>query len=400
MSFTRPARSPLHRRRLQAVAALAGAGLAVGVAAALPAGAASTTPWQRIAPPAALAGKSAVLYGVSALDSTHAWAVGQQQTGNAAATPLIVTITGTVPNLRTALVPLPGITWTGQLRRILALSATDVWAAGTDDAGLAHLLHWDGKTWSETSFPGQGSPDIVFYTIAGSAGHQPWILVQDESGPGLSFLHRAADGSWTKVAVPPDPEFTTRTMFVARDGTLWVAGLEYTPSSGQNALEVYHYVAGKPQLATPAAGAPDLQAYNVAVGPDGIWVGGQNEDGTSAIANYAGHAWHSGTFAQAQIGPSPVLLDTYGKPAWSVDSSTVDTSGTFVQTYLKYSGTTSDGGSRWVRVRSAPDIAPETGPVSIHGINTIPGTAATVAVGEVASSSGGTLPRIEVEDVP
>jgi hypothetical protein len=94
-----------------------------------------------------------VLYGVAALSSTNAWAVGYASNKGA----VVMRFDGqgwtatTLPQL-------------ASLTAIAALSASDIWAAGSDTAGNVVLANWRGSGWTITPAPAQtgtGTPSIT-----------------------------------------------------------------------------------------------------------------------------------------------------------------------------------------------------------------------------------------------
>jgi len=177
--------------------------------------------WTRV--PAPAPGPASQLQGVSAISASDAWAVGW--TGYNASN-------GTI---RTFIVHWDGRTWTrvpspsgkpgvrADLEGVVALSADDAWAAGSqheDRNRLVFVLHWNGRTWRKVHSPtpgmggnllgiGASSPDNVWAVGQGSVnggcsdGCQPtivhwngsrWNVVTDPAGlrGGLNILFTVA----------------------------------------------------------------------------------------------------------------------------------------------------------------------------------------------------------------
>ncbi len=153
------------------------------------------TQWQRVTAP--FAGIGGQLYGVVALSTTNAWAVGfttQTKVGNAQTilSSPVQTLIEHWDGQSWQIVASPNVGTASVFQRdvlygIAALSSTDVWAAGQfqlpDGSGsqLTLGLHWDGATWSivptpdvglATGFRGVGvaQPGTVFLVGTGAFG--------------------------------------------------------------------------------------------------------------------------------------------------------------------------------------------------------------------------------------
>jgi hypothetical protein len=382
------------------VVALTGALLTVTATAS-----ADATDWVRIAPPAAIR-PEAQFYGVSALSSTQAWAVGTEyagySNGEVPGVPLVVR----QKNTKWSKVALPGIGWKGQLRRVVALSATDVWSAGTDSSSVAHLVHYDGTSWSEASFPGQGTAGFGIYTMVGSASAGLWMLGQAWTNGPLFLLHHTSAG-WQQIALPAAP-VNTSTISLAPDGTLWLAGWVDTSPDGYipiyPSLRLEKYVdGGWHQTQTPDP-SPLVFPNDLLMKSDGTaWIGGAYAKTTpggpiglppiAAIVHWDGTAWHESALASLTGGTASVTGDSDGNPEWAIGTVQVGSS-SVTRGYLKYV----DG--NWVRMASAPDVGSETGAPEISSVTPVPGTQASIAVGEVALSNHQSGPRMEREDTP
>jgi hypothetical protein len=333
------------------------------------------TDWVRVEPPRGLEA-GAELFGVSSPDRANAWAVGSE-----GGRPLVLRRHGG----HWSKVALPAITWGGELRRVAAVSRRDVWATGTDVQGVARILHWNGRTWRETTFPGSADPSTAIYTMAGSPGHRPWLLVA--SAEGKFLLRRTATG-WARVSVPAPP-FDTVTLNVALDGRLWVAGTETAADGFTPIVRLYRWSRGALRPVPTTGSSPAVQPNDVVPGPTGVWLGASNAyDGSSAIVGWTGRAWRETPFAQPTFGAVSVTADAWGRPAWALHGS-IDNGSTPV--YLKNVRGT------WVAMPGAPAVAPEVGPADISGFTAVPGTRCSLAVGRIALVTGSFAPRIEQE---
>lgn len=96
-----------------------------------------------------------MLFGVAALAADDVWVVGHTYPGGPHWIPVILHWNGTTWS-RASIPAFPG---GGQLRDIVALSPTNVYAVGLDGEGFnakSLVLHWDGRTWNKELTPGPG----------------------------------------------------------------------------------------------------------------------------------------------------------------------------------------------------------------------------------------------------
>jgi hypothetical protein len=104
---------------------------------------------------------SVMLFGVEAVDVDDVWAVGHTYTGGPHWIPLVL--------------HWDGVTWSranipvfqdgGQLRDVVALSATDVYAVGFAGEGTnaeTLVLHWDGTAWTRQTTPSPGTGPMLY----------------------------------------------------------------------------------------------------------------------------------------------------------------------------------------------------------------------------------------------
>jgi uncharacterized protein YkwD len=327
--------------------------------------------WVRMGTPAGIR-PDAELFGVSAATRTRAWAVGTEN-----GVPLVLELRGqqwTKPAV-------PQVTWSGELRRVAAVNAQDVWASGTDQTSTARLLHSDGKTWTNVPLPGS-DPGLIIDTMVSSPGHRPWILGRSGNGAKVLF-HRTAT-RWVPVELPAG-SFSAVTLNLDRRGGLLVAGTAATVDDTAT-LRVYRYAFGALRLVPTADPAPAVQLRNVIAAPDGIWLGGAYPDGSSAIVHWDGKAWHEADLGPSTVGSAGLRADAEGRPEWAIGTTEVGEN--LVAGYLKHVG------NHWVRVPNAPG----TGTPTINALTAVPGTRTSLAVGAVSvGADGQVVPLIERE---
>jgi hypothetical protein len=385
---------------LVATAVLPFAAPASALGAAAPAAADATSPWT--AQSSTNLPEPSAFNDVSSASSTTAWAV-----GSAKGAPLVAKLTRSGNTVTTVPVALPKITWTGALYHVRAVSSTNVWASSAEGSTADHLIHWDGTSWSNVSYPGDTDAQARIQQIAASPGYGPWFLVSYADGHG-ELLH--PNGStWTQQAVPvPVADANGNAVAaVSQDtaGALWLAGVP-SATADPAVLRVYKYVGGKAQLVTASAG-PDVTPSGITSGPDGLWVSGAHSDPDfSAFMHWSGGAWHEATedisdvtdLGQWELYGGPKLFtDAQGRPAWSgtLFAAIPNSEGPFYfdSIYEKY-----QGNGVWASVSGAPlsDYYYET----ISGVTALPGTTAYIGVGTRTDESGVTRGRIEYTNTP
>jgi hypothetical protein len=245
--------------------------------------------------------------------------------------------------------PNPGTDGNG-LASVVALSATDVWAAGSYNLRNPTLetwplfLHWDGLTWSivpnGTSAPSHfiqdivaiGSDDLWAVGLGGYVEHWDGLAWSEVSAPALAGANLwaaagiTANDVWTVGEYHPFGE-TAQTFIGRWDGTAWN------------------------QVPSPNAGTSDNYLYGiVAVSQTEVWAVG-NYVGPTGMLKALIERWNGSTWS---IVPSPEL-DTVNFTPRGVDSKgsapivlagSVD-NGVVAKTLIERSN-----GATWKRVRS------------------------------------------------
>jgi hypothetical protein len=166
------------------------------------------------------------LYGVAAVSSTDAWAVGYTSDG-ANSKALIEHWDGAEWTIVPA--PDPG---TGQaLSAVTAISATDVWAVGTAASanGTSHLLaiHWDGGSWSVRSPARTERAILNLEGVSGTASNDVWAVGQTYGGLKIGTLTEHWDGTaWDRVRGPSSNESFLRAVDAVATDDVWAVGYE------------------------------------------------------------------------------------------------------------------------------------------------------------------------------
>jgi hypothetical protein len=135
--------------------------------------------WSKVASPDPGAGLDE-LTGVSAVSASNVWAVGYScnTAGCKAFKTLIVHWNGR--KWSTAASPDPGTVF-NFLYGVTAVSATDVWAAGSEipdgsPLSTSLVLHWNGKKWSRVHSPTASKTSTTLYGVSAASASDVWAV--------------------------------------------------------------------------------------------------------------------------------------------------------------------------------------------------------------------------------
>jgi hypothetical protein len=288
------------------------------VGAALPAGAATAA-----SNPTVIA--NAEFAAVAAASPTDAWAVGY----------VYDPTTGIESNLAEhwngktwtrVLVPPPPeppeAVFSGGLDAVAVHSTTDAWVIGGDNDGfVSQVAHWNGKRWSQVSFPAalkyDGSPyPYTLSSVSIVSADSVWAVGYGGPGPSAVIMHWNGK-TWAQVRAPATNGYQyllDATVISADDA--WAAGYEEIPSSGYSPVALTLHWNGKKWAGTPApapVGEGDAEAINSVEGiagvagatASGIWAAGNFNQGFPYIIRWNGKKWASSPV------PSELLTTTY-----------------------------------------------------------------------------------------
>jgi hypothetical protein len=116
------------------------------------------------------------LCGVTATASNDAWAVGRWDT-NGFFRALSLHWDGT--SWTQVSTPVPTGTFLQLLSSVDAISASDVWAAGTAEGGsgfTTYLIHWNGTKWSKVASPNPSSTNNELLGVSADATNDAWSV--------------------------------------------------------------------------------------------------------------------------------------------------------------------------------------------------------------------------------
>ncbi len=161
---------------------------------------------------------SARLYGITALSSTDAWAVGARDDGH----DLIFHWDGKVWS---AVTP-PVVNGNFALTKISASGPNDIWMSGSADQ-LPFVLHWDGQTWTRTRTPGfqDYSESRLAYLNDIVAIHPDDVWLVGGTNTHRMLLLHWNGHTWAAVSDPlPSAQSSLLNAVTAVGGDVWVAG--------------------------------------------------------------------------------------------------------------------------------------------------------------------------------
>jgi hypothetical protein len=262
--------------------------------------------WSKVASPDPGAGLDD-LTGVSAVSARDVWAVGYACSvahcgiGNVYKT-LVVHWNG--KKWSTVASPDPS-TVSNLLYGVTAVSASDVWAAGSATPDVSTkpstslVLHWNGRKWSRVHSPTASGASTTLYGVSAASASDVWAVGNDCVGcgaPGIvahTFTMHWNGTRWSRVA-SPSPSAGNNILFgvsAVRPGDAWAVG-----DTNASALIVHWNGTKWSQAASanPGSTFDNLNAVSALSGGD-VWAAGlQSSEGppdNTLTEHRAGGAW-------------------------------------------------------------------------------------------------------------
>jgi hypothetical protein len=214
------------------------------------------------------------LYGVAALPSGEAWAVGYRYTGGYQA--LILRWDG----VRWSPMQVPAAGYR-KLTGIVARSASDLWAVGYDftfGRGYQPIsLHWDGIAWRTVRFPRVAGANAYLNDVTSTPSGDLWAagqqLVQGVTQPLVAHWDGQA---WSLVPSPPlEPDYNFLEGIQAlSDDDVWAAG--YSTLADRDVSFAEHWDGARWSLVSlPQAPGGGNLVWDLAADDGGnLWAGG------------------------------------------------------------------------------------------------------------------------------
>lgn len=227
------------------------------------------------------------LLGVSAVSATDVWAVGfAKPTATSDQHALIEHFDGT----KWTIVPNPSNGITDSLKAVSARSATDVWAVGSNGRNTTTLPlveHWNGTSWSIVPSAKLGPSATGFFNgVTTSPNGAVWAVgtattpaVPEGSNRG-ALIERWNGSAFVQVATPPttDARFTTTLTAVAESGSNDVYAVG---DFGDDGIALHWDGTAWSTISLPAV--PDVSVLLnsvTVVGPNDAWFAGTTQGST------------------------------------------------------------------------------------------------------------------------
>jgi hypothetical protein len=280
---------------------------ASALALALPATPAAAQATWTVVPTPSTSTVASALQDVTVLSTTNAWAVGYRYDSTVAA---FRTLTMRFDGTRWNVVPSPNASSTGynQLKKVDAISASDVWALGNDAQTGDLVERFNGASWSIMPHPTTGSVrgmDAVSSTDVWTVGF---------SGS-ATYVSRWNGSSWVTIpSLPPGPgrHLMVLEAVAARTPTdVWAVGWDRDyDTAGRPVSSLVAHWNGTAWTRVPSPNPLNRNIlYDVvALAADDVWAVGVAQDTTSGIRqrsllmHWNGTAWQNVPAPQAEAG--------------------------------------------------------------------------------------------------
>jgi hypothetical protein len=218
------------------------------------------------------------LFGVVAVSSTDAWAVGGFDTGGTGLNHMLIEHWD---GQHWTIVPTPDFPNTS-LTAVDAVSANDIWAVGP--SGTA--MHFNGIRWSKVTTPDPGHQVEDVNDVAAVSPNDVWAVGTKSGGhpfDGLTFTEHWDGAHWSVVRSPsPSSGDEVNSVSGVPGGAVWMVGV-FFPDAFTNKPLTERFVNDKwSVVAAPAKSNLDGVA---ALASDDVWAVG------SSIYHFDGTAW-------------------------------------------------------------------------------------------------------------
>jgi hypothetical protein len=163
------------------------------------------TNWQVVASPNLGTGQNS-LYAVAAVRASNIWTVGNYTNNSGTNQTLIEHWNGTTWKI----VPSPNSgTTPNNLWGVAAVSATNIWAVGSDGAPASPptqtlIEHWNGKHWKVVASPNMGTAHNSLSGVTAVSATNIWTVgaYENSNGPGQTLIENWNGSAWKVVPSP------------------------------------------------------------------------------------------------------------------------------------------------------------------------------------------------------
>jgi hypothetical protein len=318
-------------------------------------------PWTVVASPSPSAHAS-YLEAVAPVSSSTAWAVGARYRVSTTGTP------GTLTELWNGstwkVVPSPNATdGYNELFGVDALSTRNAWAVGYSNIALygserSLILRWNGSSWRIVASPNLGSNANILHDVDALSSTDAWAVGLGDSTSLSSGHTLILHWNGRRWSVVPSPN--TGSGFAELNGVAALSPTDvWAVGSRQGHTLVEHWNGGSWQIVPSPDGARATSRLLgvAAVSPDDVWAVGSTAGSTSSdvlVEHWNGEAWTTVTAPDGAM-PQSALTDVVALSATSVVAVgfTLDPLLVNNRTLTEYF----DGGS-W-RVIPSPNPSPE-----------------------------------------
>ncbi len=273
-----------------------------------------------IVPSADPSNKGDALYGMAALATDDAWAVGNAGTRDALIEHWDGRSWAPVDNPK------------GNLRQdvlygVAGLAPTDVWAVGSSSLGpqsQALIEHWDGFAWNIVQGPGDLPPGSTLSGVAAVASDDVWAVGGSGNalhGRGATLILHWNGQLWSIIPgarLAPGGSFLYDVAVADGGSQVWAVGYGFADSASATPKEpVIERWDGSVWVKVPNAGAHGDSLHALAVGGlDQIWAAG------NPIQFWDGQAWTAVRSPQADLADIFDIAAVEAEDAWAVGSLT------------------------------------------------------------------------------
>ena len=284
------------------------------------------TAWSVAASASRPAADDTRLHAVAALSATNIWAVGSQTTSTSTQS-LIEHWNGSAWSV----VPSPSGEPAGsELLGIAAVSAGNIWAVGhsTVEVGESGSLieHWNGSAWSVAPSPALSAYGYLTGVAAVSASNV-WAVGRDGRHP-TPIIEHWTGTTWSEVSQPVSGyDSSLNAVAVVNGSDAWAVGEQ---NLNQTVTEQWNGTSWTlvPSPSVTANGTQDTLSAVTALGSGDVWAVGstlQNPVSSTLAEHWNGTTWQIVTTTDPDAGSN--VLDTAagtaaGQPLWAAGYGT------------------------------------------------------------------------------